>query len=288
MGTAAAGGAEAAEGAPPSEATASALAAAAPPGLVARNITRGGREAWTAAGAEKVGEREGRGEAVTVVGSIGVRAVWAKRGWVHRQFLSRDSAQASFPVRPVNCHEQMHPYLLRAPQVPSVTPCTPPPPPPQLLVEGAYFSSLEGGHLPAALSPLLGASCLPGGSSGCRGGGSSRGSLPLALCALGGMALFLREGMLDRAVLPLARIELMPGTSSRVRGEGRGGGGEEKGAHTYLCVMEWKGGYGTEEGTLLVLIYPACCTRAGFCCGGRCCCCYWPGRCCRAPGLLPL
>ena len=129
MGTAAAGGAEAAEGAPPSEATASALAAAAPPGLVARNITRGGREAWTAAGAEKVGEREGRGEAVTVVGSIGVRAVWAKRGWVHRQFLSRDSAQASFPVRPVNCHEQMHPYLLRAPQVPTVTPCTPPPPP---------------------------------------------------------------------------------------------------------------------------------------------------------------
>ena len=57
-GTAVARGAETAEGLPPSEATALALAAAAPPGLVARNITRGGREAWTAAGAEKVSGRE--------------------------------------------------------------------------------------------------------------------------------------------------------------------------------------------------------------------------------------
>ena len=77
---------------------------------------------------------------------------------------------------------------------------------------------------------------MPGGSDS-----SSRGSLPLALCALGGMALFLREGMLDRAVLPLARIELMPGTSTRVRGEGGQvrGGGERS---TYVPVCHGVGG----------------------------------------------
>lgn len=48
--------------------------------------------------------------------------------------------------------------------------------------------------------------------------------LPLALSALGGMALFLREGMLDRAVLSLGRMDLLPGTQvgrKRERGQGR-------------------------------------------------------------------
>lgn len=36
--------------------------------------------------------------------------------------------------------------------------------------------------------------------------------LPLALSALGGMALFLKDGMLDKAVLSLGRIDLLPGT----------------------------------------------------------------------------